>query len=91
MKKQTKVPTILKPLIDEDAALRFAFGGADKLPEAAPKQTQSKAYAETTTGMRSVSLAISKDLYNKIAKEASKKNRTVEEHLIKHLAKRYEK
>jgi hypothetical protein len=41
--------------------------------------------------MRQVSLALKRDLYERIAKEAARKDRTVEEHLQKHLAKRYGK
>ena len=41
--------------------------------------------------MRQISLTVSKDLYDRIAKEAANKNRTIEEHLQKHLHKRYQK
>jgi len=41
--------------------------------------------------MRQISLVISKSLYDRIAKEAARKNRTVEEHLKKHLTKRFQK
>ena len=41
--------------------------------------------------MRQISLTIKKDLYDRIAKEAARKDRTVEEHLKKHLTKRYDK
>ena len=47
--------------------------------------------ADIPKDMRQISLTIKKDLYDRIAKEAAHKNRTVEEHLKKHLTKRYDK
>jgi hypothetical protein len=101
MKKQRTSPTILKPLIDEETALRFATAGSEPssvhLTNAARKTASKHSPAPRSTqanlqkDMRQISLAISKDLYNKIAKEAARKSRTVEEHLKKHLAKRYDK
>jgi hypothetical protein len=101
MKKERKSATILKPEIDEQAALRFASAGSEPVP--APSKEKPKKAAsmeriplkESPTGipkdMRQISLTIKKDLYDRIAKEASRKNRTVEEHLKKHLTKRYDK
>jgi hypothetical protein len=101
MKKQRTSPTILKPAIDEEAALRFASAGyrqvpepsTERLPKAASKQPAANKVPgdDVEKGVRLISLTIDKDLYDRIAKEAARKNRTVEEHLRKHLTKRYEK
>ncbi len=101
MKKERKSPTILKPVIDEETAMRFAVAGFDQSPkdpaDAPPKTVSRQAAAQRSSndsfekGMRQISLKITKDLYDRIAKDAARKNRTVEEHLMKHLAKRYEK
>ncbi len=88
MKKHKIIPTILKPLIDEEAALQFASYGVDELSKTASKPAGSD--NELKKGLRRISLTIAEDLYNKIAKEAAKKNRSVEEHLRKHLVKRYQ-
>jgi len=100
MKKERKSATILKPIFDEEAVLQFASAGpgqvqpsTDRLPKAAPKPpaTKKSSHAGLEMDTRQISLTISKDLYDRIAKEAAHKNRTVEEHLKKHLNKRYEK
>jgi hypothetical protein len=102
MKKQRKGPTIVKPVIDEEAAVRFASAGSGqapepstaRLPKAASKQpaaAKKVPHDDIEKNMRLISLTIDKDLYDRIAKEAAHKNRTVEEHLRKHLIKRYEK
>jgi hypothetical protein len=101
MKKQRTSPTILKPVIDEKTALRFASAASvpvpesstDKLAAAVSKWPAAKKAPrdEGEKDMRQISLTISRSLYNRIAKEAARKNRTIEEHLTKHLAKRYEK
>jgi hypothetical protein len=101
MKKQRISPTILKPVIDEKMALQFASAASvtapesstDKLPAALSKQPVAKRASrdKVEKDMRQISLTISRNLYNRIAKEAARKNRTVEEHLKKHLTKRYEK
>ena len=41
--------------------------------------------------MRQISITLKKDLYERIAKDAARKDRTVEEHLKKHLIKHYGK
>ena len=89
MKKQRKSPTILKPAIDEETALRFALAGSgqasepstDRLPESASKQPTAKksSHDSIEKDTRHISLTISKDLYDRIAEEAAGKNRTVEE------------
>jgi len=101
MKKQRKSPTIIKPVIDEEAALLFASAGSGQAPEpptdrsrkTKPKQPAAKkaSYGDIEKDMRLISLTIDNDLYDRIAEEAACKNRTVEEHLKKHLAKRYRK
>lgn len=100
MGKPRKTPTILKPVIDEETALQFASAGSgqasesssNKLPKSASKQpTVTKSSRALKKDMRQISLTISKELYDRIAEEAARKNRTVEEHLRKHLDKRYEK
>jgi hypothetical protein len=80
MSKVRKSPIILKPKIDEKMALQFASGvPADNLP----------ATSAIGKNARQISLTLKKDLYDKIAREAALKDRTLEEHLIKHLTKRY--
>ena len=101
MKKERKSATILKPEIDEQAALRFASAGSEPVPAPSkekPNKTASKermppkgSSADIPKDMRQISLTIRKGLYDRIAKEAARKNRTVEEHLKKHLTKRYDK
>ena len=102
MVKQRKSPTILKPVIDEETALRFASAGTGQASEPSTDGLAKSAskHSAATKGsyddapekeLRKISLTISKYLYDRIAKEAVRKNRTIEEHLKKHLAKRYEK
>jgi hypothetical protein len=101
MKKERKSATILKPEIDEQAALQFASAGSEPVPAPSkdkPKKAASKkripqkdSPADIPKDMRQISLIIKKDLYDRIAKDAARKNRTVEEHLKKHLTKRYHK
>jgi hypothetical protein len=101
MKKERKSSTILKPEIDEEAALRFASAvskltsghAADLFPsvKAGPKKVKKNSSNDIEKGMRQISLTIKNGLYDKIAKEAARKNRTVEEHLKRHLTKRYDK
>ena len=101
MKKERKSATILKPEIDEQAALRFASAGSEPVPAPSKEKLKKAASKERIPlkdspagipkDMRQISLTIKKDLYDRIAKEAARKNRTVEEHLKKHLTKRYDK
>ena len=101
MTKQRKSSTILKPIIDEETALRFAAAGSQQVSEAKTdglhKSTSKKPAAKTGSrgnigkDMQQISFAISKTLYDKIAKDAARKDRTVEEHLKKHLVKIYDK
>jgi hypothetical protein len=101
MKKQRTSPTILKPVIDEKMALQFDSeasvpvpeSSTDKLVAALSRRPMAKKASrdEVEKDMRQILLTISRNLYYRIAKEAAKKNRTVEEHLKKHLRKRYEK
>ena len=94
MKKQRKSPTILKPVIDEETALRFASADSAIVSEASAGDSAA-AKGAPGDGVEKdacrISLTISRSLYNRIAKEAARKNRTVEDHLKKHLTKRYEK
>jgi hypothetical protein len=101
MKKERKISTILKPEIDEETALQFASAvsvPASKHSSSKPSIAASKpprlkpdSNDNLEKGMRQISLTIKKGLYDKIAKEAARKNRTVEEHLKRHLTKRYDK
>ena len=101
MKKERKSATILKPEIDEQAALQFASAGSEPIP-APSKEKPNKAASkdrmppkgssvDIPKDMRQITLTIRKGIYDRIAKEAARKNRTVEEHLKKHLTKRYDK
>ena len=101
MKKERKSATILKPEIDEEAAIRFASAASAPVPapsKAKPHKAASKeripakdSSADIGKDMRQILLTIKRGLYDRIAKEAARKNRTVEEHLKKHLTKRYDK
>jgi hypothetical protein len=101
MKKERKISTILKPEIDEEAALRFASAvskptsgrSTDRFPgaKAEPRKLEKNSHNDLEKGMRQISLTIKKSLYDKVAKEAARKNRTVEEHLKRHLTKHYDK
>jgi hypothetical protein len=91
----------MKPLIDEEAALAFALNGS--APEAKrTKDGSGPRRSKTSTqpvrpdegigkNMVRISLAIKKSLYERIAKDAARKDRTVDEHLRKHLSKHYGK
>jgi len=101
MTKVRKSPIILKPTIDEKMALQFASAVSppasgsvvDNLPAASSEQPSAKRVSSGDVGknVRQISLTLKKDLYDKIARDAARKNRTLEEHLIKHLTKRYGK
>jgi hypothetical protein len=101
MTKVRKSPIILKPTIDEKMALQFAsavpppasVSAAHNLPATAPKQPSAKELSSSDVGknVRQISLTLKGNLYDKIARDAARKNRTIEEHLIKHLTKRYKK
>jgi hypothetical protein len=101
MSKVRKSPTILKPMIDEKTALQFASAGSspqsgsatDSPAAASPKQLSTKKPSAGGAGknVRQIALTLKKDLYDRIVKDAARKNRTPEEHLIKHLTKRYDK
>jgi hypothetical protein len=100
MTKVRKSATILKPTIDEKTALQFASAGSrpasgsatENLPASPPKQPPSKKPSSRAIAKneRQITLTLKNELYDKIAKDAARKNRTVEEHLVKHLIKRYE-
>ena len=101
MSKERTIPTILKPTFDEEAALQFAstesapgpVPATDKSINVLLKQIAPKKRASDAVGkdMKQISIVIKKNLYDRIAKEAARKDRTIEEHLQKHLAKRYGK
>jgi hypothetical protein len=101
MSKVRKSPTILKPTIDEKTALQFASVGSppqslfttDKVSAPSPKQSSAKKPSTSEVGknVRQILLKLKKDLYERIAKDAARKDRTPEEHLIRHLTKRYDK
>ena len=101
MSKVRKSPTILKPTIDEKMALQFASAGSplqslpttDTVPAPALKQRLAKkpATGDVEKNVRQISLTLKKGLYERIVKDAARKNRTLEEHLIRHLTKRYDK
>ena len=99
MAKVRKSPIILKPTIDEKLVLQFASAvspkksgsAAENLPATSLKQPPARKLSSSGVGknVRQISLTLKKDLYDKIAGDAALKNRTVEEHLIRHLTKRY--
>jgi hypothetical protein len=83
VKKQRTSPTIQKPVIDETIALQFASEApaappeptVDKPAAAVSKRPAAKRVPGNAVGKdaRQISFAISKTLYNKIAKEAARK------------------
>jgi hypothetical protein len=96
MTKMKKNPTILKPTIDEKLVLQFATAVSPPKSRPAADDVAAKAAGRSPKKLsagneRQIALTIKKDLYDRIASEAALKNRTVEEHLIKHLTKRYGK
>jgi hypothetical protein len=101
MTKVRKSPIILKPTIDEKMALQFASAvsaprsrsAADNPPPTAPRQASGQKLSSRDVGKnaRQISLTLKRDLYDEIAKDAALKSRTVEEHLVRHLTKRYGK
>ena len=103
MSKERKSPTILKPMIDETTALQFATAGTapDTGTRGDSESFKKKPFGQTSAkksspgkpgkSLRQISLTLSQDIYSRIAKDAARKERTVEEHLIKHLTKRYGK
>jgi hypothetical protein len=101
MTKVRKSPTILKPTIDEKMMLQFSSAASSSssaqtikdLPPTIGKPPSTKHVSPPGTGpdVRQISLTLKKSLYEKIARNAARKNRTIEEHLIKQLTKRYGK
>jgi hypothetical protein len=101
MKKVRQVPSILKPLIDEKAAIAFAETGAssasenamDKrtVPPARRPASNRQSHDDAGKNMVRLSIVIKKSLYEIIAKDAARKDRTIDDHLKKHLAKHYGK
>ena len=101
MRRERKIPSILKPTIDEEIALEFASTGSipasgsaiDKSADAPLKQNAPTKKSDNDVGkdMMRISIIIKKSLYERIAKDAARKARTVDEHLKKHLAKHYGK
>jgi hypothetical protein len=101
MSKVRKSPTILKPTIDEKMVLQFASAGSPRqsvsttahVSAPSPGQPSAKKGAASDVGknLRQISITLKKDLYERIVKDAARKNRTLEEHLIRHLTKRYDK
>ena len=91
----------MKPMIDEETALRFASAEpvpesetkTDKSPEVPPRKAALKqqSHGDVGKGMKQVSITLKKGLYERIAKAAARKERTVEEHLERHLMKHFGK
>lgn len=101
MRKERKGPQVLKPMIDEETALRFASAepvpasetATDKSLDAPIRKTVLKQRSHDDIGkdMRQISITLKKDLYERIAKAAARKERTVAEHLQRHLIKHFGK
>jgi hypothetical protein len=101
MRKEKTIPSISKPMIDEDKVLEFASIGSSQTPKSRIEQSPDKSSVQATLkghaeetigkGLRRISIIIKKSLYERIAKDAARKDRTVEEHLKRHLAKYYGK
>jgi hypothetical protein len=78
MSKERKRAAISKPLIDEEAVLRFA--------EAAARPVETATAADHVT----VTFSLKKEHYAVLERESARKGRTVEEQLRKLLAKHLE-
>jgi hypothetical protein len=101
MRKERKSPQILKPMIDEETALRFASAecvadsetAKDPSLEAHPRKAALKQRSrdDNREGMRQISITLKRGLYERIAKDAARKERTVAEHLQRHLVKHFGK
>ena len=88
-------------MIDEETALDFASGGSIPASTSAIHKWADDSAEGTTSEMRiiedigndrkQISITIKKSLYERIAKDAARKNRTIDEHLKRHLAKHYGK
>ena len=90
MKRERKSPTNTFAVAGSQEAPEISTAALPgKLPK--PPTIANSPHAGIEKGMRQISLTVSKDLYDRIAKEAANKNRTIEEHLQKHLHKRYQK
>jgi ribbon-helix-helix CopG family protein len=99
MSKKRRSPPISKPMVDEETALKFALAAFvpvstpavkshDKPPEPASKKGS---YDDIGKDMRRISITLKRNLYERIAKDAARKGRTVGEHLERHLTKYYSK
>jgi hypothetical protein len=95
MTRERKQPAIRKPLIDEETALRFA---AASQPDTAPPGTTEgnegnagKMRGKGKEAAVQLTVSLSKETYARICQEASRKKRSVEELLQRHLTKHYGK
>ena len=97
MTRERKQPAIRKPLIDEETALRFA---AASQPETSDPPRATEGNGGNTGKMRGkekgevtvqLTVGLSKETYARITQEASRKKRSVEELLQRHLTKHYGK
>jgi hypothetical protein len=97
MTRERKQPAIRKPLIDEETALRFATAPQPETstPSGANAGNGGKAGGVTGKGKGEaavqLTVSLSKEIYARITQEASRKKRSVEELLQRHLTKHYGK
>ncbi|TWJ16866.1 ribbon-helix-helix protein, CopG family [Geobacter argillaceus] len=79
MTKERKKPTVTKPVIDEEAVLRFAEGGAAGQGNGDARQDKGE--------LIPITVPVKRELYAALEREAARKKRTVEEFVRRLLAK----
>jgi hypothetical protein len=83
MSKERKPAIIRKPVLDEDAVLRFVAAASPAEKQPAVKTDKG----ESSNGVVPLTISLKSDMYAALAKEAARKSRTVEEQVRKILSK----
>lgn len=94
MTRERKQAVIRKPVIDEEAALRFASAQSEAAPSVQPADAAAvKTKSPPSDDKETVEVAVilTKETHARIIREAAKKKRSVEEMLQRHLTKHYGK
>jgi hypothetical protein len=88
MTRDRKRPGIKKPVIDEEAILRFATAHTETAEPPAASKEEKPANDDATVRL---TISLSRETYGRIVKEAARKERSVEDLLQRHLSKHYGK